>query len=79
MTLFGRTLGPEEIGAMVFSLMALVLWVMAYRGERNWARWFRGWEADRKARRDAELNGERDRRSPTRADKRGPHAPGPWG
>lgn len=59
--------------------MALVLWVMAYRGERNWARWFRGWEADRKARRDAELAGEPGGRRSTPAEKRGPHAPGPWG
>ena len=53
MTLFGRTLGGEEIASLVFLLMALVIWLMAWRGERDWSRWFRRWESDRKARREA--------------------------
>ena len=72
MNLFGRTLGPEEIFALVGMLTALVLWGMAWRGERNWATWFRGWEADRKARREAELAGERP--PAERGEPRGP-----WG
>ncbi|HYC97763.1 hypothetical protein [Brevundimonas sp.] len=76
MTLFGRTLGGEEIASLVFLLMALVIWVMALQGERNWARWFRRWEADRKGRRDAELSMERNGdRPPPSSD--GPR--GPWG
>lgn len=72
MTLFGRTLGPEEIFGLITLLTALVIWVMAWRGERNWARSFRGWEAERKARRDAEIAAEQGASTP--ADKRGP-----WG
>ena len=72
MTLFGRTLGGEEIASLVFLSMALVIWLMAWRGERNWTKWFRAWEAGRKARREAELAGERG--DPP------PGAPrGPWG
>ena len=55
MTLFGRTLGGEEIASLAFLLTALVLWVSVWRGERNWTGWFRRWEADRKSRREAEL------------------------
>lgn len=72
MTLFGRTLGGEEIASLVFLLMALVVWLMAWRGERNWTKWFRGWEADRKARREAQLAGERGD-PPSGAPR------GPWG
>jgi hypothetical protein len=73
MTLFGRTLGPEEIGSLIFMLTALVLWVMALRGEMGWARWFRNWEAERKARRDAELARERgDDPTPPSGSPRGP-------
>lgn len=58
MTLFGRTLGGEEIASLVFMLLALAIWIAAWRGERDWSRWFRRWEADRKARREAELAGD---------------------
>lgn len=75
MTLFGRTLGPEEIGSLVFMLTALVLWVMALRGEMSWTRWFRTWEADRKARRDAELALERGDEPPSPSGE----PRGPWG
>lgn len=76
MTLFGRTLGGEEIASLIFLSMALVIWLMAWRGERNWTKWFRGWEADRKARREAELAGEQgsDRPPPASGAPRGP-----WG
>ncbi|MFN3560014.1 MAG: hypothetical protein ACK4UQ_12100 [Brevundimonas sp.] len=72
MTLFGRTLGAEEISTLVFMLMALVLWTMSLRGEMAWKRWFRTWEADRKARREAEL--EREGHGGPSSD--GPR--GPW-
>ena len=54
MTLFGRTFDTQEIASLVFLIMALVLWIGVYRGERSWARWFKTWNADRKARREAE-------------------------
>lgn len=53
MTLFGRTLGAEEIASLVFMSMTLVLWLFAFRGERRWARWFNHREAERKALRGA--------------------------
>ena len=76
MTLFGRTLGGEEIASLAFLLTALVVWIMAWRGERGWTRWFRGWEAGRKERREAELAaGEgADRSPPSPGATRGP-----WG
>ena len=75
MTLFGRTLGGEEIASLAFMLTALVLWFMAWRGERNWTRWFRGWEADRKARREAERATDHGGDQPP-----SPTTPrGPWG
>lgn len=75
MTLFGRTLGAEEIASLVFLLMVLVLWIGAWRSDRNWTRWFRGWEADRKERRDAERAAEGgDQTSPPSIAPRGP-----WG
>ena len=77
MTLFGRTLGGEEIASLVFLSMALVIWVMAWRGERDWARWFRGWEADRKARREAELAAEQGGDQPPPPASGSPR--GPWG
>lgn len=54
MTLFGRTLDTQEIASLVFMILALVLWISVYRGERRWAGWLRTWNADRKARREAE-------------------------
>ncbi|HEX8661027.1 MAG TPA: hypothetical protein VF686_04110 [Brevundimonas sp.] len=76
MTLFGRTLGPEEITSLVFLLMVLVLWIGAWRSNRDWTNWFRSWEAGRKERRDAERAAEEggDQNSSP------PGAPrGPWG
>lgn len=74
MTLFGRTLGGEEIASLVFMLAALVLWIAVYRGERGWARWFKRWEGDRKARREAELAIDKGDAPPSRDAPRGP-----WG
>ena len=71
MTLFGYTLDAQQIPALAFLLMALVLWIMAWRGERSWVKGFRAWEAQRKARREAE----------TRSENGPPTGPptGPWG
>lgn len=68
MTLFGQTLGGEQIASLVFMTMALVVWIAALRGERRQFHWLRQWEADRKARREAEAA----------AEGRGPPR-GPWG
>lgn len=76
MTLFGRTLGPEEIASLVFLLMVLVLWIGAWRQDRDWTRWFRDWEAGRKERRDAESAAE-EGGDPTRSPPGAPR--GPWG
>ena len=70
MTLFGRTFDGPEIATLVSMLLALALWVMAYRGDRAWVRWFRSWEAERKARREAEMAARRDE---------GGDRKGPWG
>ncbi|MBJ7486348.1 hypothetical protein [Brevundimonas sp.] len=75
MTLFGTTLDGPAIAALVGMLLALVLWTMSLKGELGYARWFKQWEADRKARRDAELARERGE-APPPAD--GPPR-GPWG
>jgi hypothetical protein len=70
LTLFGRTLEGQEIATLVFMLLALVFWIIVWRGERRDARWFKAWNAGRKARRDAEAA----------ARKGGSGDPrGPWG
>ena len=70
MTLFGTTLDGAQIAALVGLLATLALWLIVLGRERGYARWFRQWETDRKARLDAE-NGVRpeQKRKPT----------GPWG
>jgi predicted PurR-regulated permease PerM len=73
LTLFGQTLQGPEIAALVSMLLVLVLWTMRLKGDREWVRWFRQWEADRKARRDAEIAAEN-------GETPGPGEPrGPWG
>lgn len=74
MTLFGQTFEGPEIAALVSLLLVLVLWSMRLKGERDWVRWFRQWEADRKARRDAENAGENGDPPAGRGEPRGP-----WG
>ena len=68
MTLFGQTLDGEQVFGLISLLCMLGLWLVVLKRERGYARWFRQWEADRKARRDAEnaLTGEKseDRRGP---------------
>lgn len=75
MTLFGRTLDAQEITALVFMLALLAYWIGSLRSEMRWRRWFKGWEADRKARRDAELALERGDQPPPPSGK----PRGPWG
>lgn len=58
MNLFGKTLGPEEISGLVAMLAALVFWSVVLVRERRTERWFKNWEAARKARRDAEIAAE---------------------
>lgn len=71
MTLFGTTLGAEQIASLVALLAILVLWIAALGREQGYARWFKSWEAARKARHDAE----RGIRSPPSDKPRN----GPWG
>jgi len=73
MTLFGTTLDPMQVFGLVSLLMMLALLAMRLKGERSYLRRFRAWEAERKARRDAELAAERGE-DPTTGPKRGP-----WG
>ena len=71
MTLFGQTLDPQQMGALAFSLTALAAWSVLLLRERKTHRWFKKWEAERKARRDAEIiaEGGQPRGEPK----------GPWG
>ncbi len=75
MTLFGTQLDGPALASIAMLLMVLVGFAMNYRSERGYGNWFRQWEADRKARRDAELARERGEDSPP------PGGPprGPWG
>jgi hypothetical protein len=76
LTLFGRTYDGTEIVSLVSMLLLLVLWVSAWRGNRKESRWFKTWNAERKARRDAEIAaGGGEPGSPS--DKSEPR--GPWG
>lgn len=75
MTLFGTTLDGPAIVALVGLLLALVLLGMRLKGDRNYWRWFKQWEAERKARRDAEQARERGE-DPASANE---PPRGPWG
>ena len=75
MNLFGRTLDGQEIASLVSLLLVLVLWISVWRGDRRASQWFRTWNAERKARRDAEIaagNGEAAPPPPERDEPRGP-------
>ncbi|CAN5355542.1 hypothetical protein BH10PSE1_BH10PSE1_18680 [soil metagenome] len=75
MTLFGTTLDGSALASIAMLLLVLVGFAMNYRSERGYGQWFKQWEADRKARRDAELARERGEDSPpANGSKRGP-----WG
>ena len=76
MTLFGRTFDGTEIASLVSMLLVLVLWISVWRGDRKGSQWFKTWNADRKARRDAEIAAENGEPAPPpeRSEPRGP-----WG
>ena len=76
MTLFGRTLGGEEIASLVFLLMALVLWIGVWRGARGWKSWINRSPEGREARRAAGVEG----KDPPPPPSTGPRDPTrPWG
>ena len=70
MTLFGTTLDGAQIAGLVGLLATLALWLIVLGRERGYAKWFRQWEADRKARHDA-ATGETPEQKRERT--------GPWG
>jgi len=75
LTLFGTPLDAQKIAALVGLLTALVYWIFVLRNERSGLTAFRKWEADRKARRDAEIAAEEvGTPPPAPGEKRGP-----WG
>lgn len=51
MTVFGRTLDGQELFALASLLTLLVFWLFVLPRERNYARWFKQWEAGRRAQR----------------------------
>ncbi len=73
MTLFGRTLDGTEIASLVSLLLVLVLWISVWRGNNRESQWLRNWNAERKARRDAEIAAQ----GGTPSEKSEPR--GPWG
>lgn len=77
MTLFGRTLDGQEIASLVAMLFVLVMWIAIWRRDRQASDWFRTWNADRKARREAETAAEAGEAAPPTAGHGEPR--GPWG
>ncbi len=75
MTLFGRTFDGQEIASLVSLLLVLVLWISVWRGNKRESEWLRTWNAERKARRDAEIAAENGEGAPS--EKSEPR--GPWG
>ena len=69
MTLFGTTLDGAQIAALVGLLATLALWIIVLGRVRGYARWFRQWEGERKARFEAEQGPAKPERERT----------GPWG
>ncbi len=76
MTLFGRTFDGTEIVSLVSMLLLLVLWVGVWRGDRRQSQWFKTWNAERKARREAEIAAQGGT-PPAPSEKSEPR--GPWG
>ena len=75
MTLFGRSFDGQEIASLVSLLLVLVLWISVWRGNKRESEWLRTWNAERKARRDAEIAAENGEGAPS--EKSEPR--GPWG
>ena len=76
MTLFGRAFDGTEIVSLVSMLLLLVLWIRVWRGDRRESQWLKTWNAERKARRDAEIAAERGEDAAP-SEKSRPR--GPWG
>jgi hypothetical protein len=76
LTLFGRTFDGQEIASLVSLLLVLVLWISVWRGNNRESQWLRTWNAERKARRDAEIAAEGGTPAAP-AEKNEPR--GPWG
>ena len=64
MTLFGQTIDGQQLFGIISLVSVLALWLIVLGRERNYTRWFRQWEADRKARRDAETAQHGPKRGP---------------
>lgn len=64
-------LDPQQIFQLVALLAVLALFCVSLRGHMRYAAWFKRWEAERKARRDAELSARRPLDDGA--------AKGPWG
>jgi hypothetical protein len=71
--LFGQTLDGQQLFGLISLLALLAFWMVALKNERGQIRWFRQWEAARKARRDAEEAGGAAPSQPSR------RFGGPWG
>lgn len=66
-------LDGQQIFQLVSLLGVLALFMVSLRGHMAYRVWFKRWEADRKARRDAELS-QGGKASSAEADRKGP-----WG
>ena len=64
MTLVGHTIDAQQLFGVISLVSVLALWLVILGRERGYARWFRQWEADRKARRDAETAHHGPKRGP---------------
>lgn len=64
-------LGGQQIFQLVSLLCVLALFMINLRGQIRYRRWFKRWEADRKARRDAE--------QARAGGTDNPPSSGPWG
>lgn len=71
MTVFGQALDGQQLFGLVSLLAVLAIWLVVLGRERGYQRWFRQWEAGRKARRDAETG--------SNGEPPASGAPGPWG
>lgn len=70
MTVFGRTLDGQELFALASLLTLLVFWFFVLRRERDYGRWFKQWEANRRAQRQGQDGNTAGPRGKPR---------GPWG
>lgn len=69
MNLFGHELDAQAIAGLVAMIATLVLWVGVLVGQRREVRWFKAWEARRRAEREDGRPAEKPRRE----------GQGPWG